>query len=353
MTLCTTASGQSAGSNLYVKAALRPGFVLPEYSLFPYLVNDYVHSFNISVSKQSTGVNYWAQLFNYPESGIALQYSTLGNKEIFGNEISLYPYVGIPILDKGKITLWNQLGMGIGIANKKFDPESNPYNVAIGSYVNIHFNFELNLQYQVHPQVFAYSGLSFDHLSNGNLGEPNLGINTMTINAGLRYLAGKKSPQRKFDLPPFKSTSRFSVITSGGAKHARALQSKSYFVSAISLEWKYKLFRTFYPGIGADVFYDGSTQAEIQAFGKAPYAPGDDFKSGIHLTQELVYNRFSIALQEGFYLLLKDKAFNNRSYHRFIMRHQFGDRFFAQVALKAHVVVLDYLEFGIGYHLKP
>ncbi len=51
-------------NDLYFKVAYRPGFVLPEYSLFNYLVDDYVHSYEFTVSKQSIGKSYWPQIYN-------------------------------------------------------------------------------------------------------------------------------------------------------------------------------------------------------------------------------------------------------------------------------------------------
>jgi Lipid A 3-O-deacylase (PagL) len=313
--------GQASYFNdFYIRAAYHPGYVMPEYSLYPYLVNDYARAWTLSVSKRTPGKNYWAQLYNYPEFGLAVQYSTLGNSAIFGHEWSLYPFFNVHIFEKGKFSFINQTGMGIGWVNKKFDPETNPYNVAVGTTLNVHFNFELNLQYLALKKFYVFTGIAFDHLSNGNLGEPNLGINSMTFNAGMRYRVGKQSEQQRFDIEKYVPSTRMSV---------------------------------FYPGIGVDLFYDSATKDETSVFGEGAYSPIDDFKTGFHFTQELVYNKFSLALQEGFYVFLTDKAFGHSSYHRFIIRHQVSDRFFLQLSMKAHVVVLDYLELGAGYHIKP
>ena len=346
--------GQSSFFNdFYVRAAYHPGYVMPEYSLFNYLVDDYARAFTISASKRTPGKNYWAQLYNYPEYGLAVQYATLGNTEVFGHEWSIFPYYNVHISEIGKFSLLQQAGLGVGFTNKKYDQETNFYNVAVGTTMNVHFNFELNVQYQALKKFYAYTGIAFDHFSNGNLGEPNLGINSMTFNAGLRYRIGQESEQQHFDVEPYKASTRMSLVFSAGTKHARALQGKSYLVTALSFELKPKWWRVFYPGIGVDVFYDRATHDEQSVFGNEPYKTIDDFKTGFHFTQELVYNKFSVALQEGFYFILTDKAFGHSTYHRFIIRHQINKRLFAQLSMKAHVVVLDYLELGIGYHIKP
>ncbi|MGB3078471.1 MAG: acyloxyacyl hydrolase [Saprospiraceae bacterium] len=344
----TTFAQTGFPKDLYLKAAYRPGFVLPEYTLFNYLVDDYVHSFELSISKQTTGGD-WAQVYHYPEYGLAFQYSTLGNEQVFGHEFSLYPYFTIHIIDAGKFSFQNQIGLGLGVVNKKFDQDNNPYNVAVGTNVNLHFNFELNAQYQVQRKLFLYTGLCMDHLSNGNLGEPNLGINFLTFNAGVRYLPGEKSERTRVELTKHIPTTQAAIILAAGSKHARSLQSRSYFISSLSFEVKRKLSRIFYPGIGADIFYDAATQAEVFNFGDSEYKSIDAFKTGVHIEEELVFNKFSIALQEGFYLGLTEKAFNNKTYNRFIIRHRVGEKLFVQLAMKSHVAVLDFLEFGIGY----
>lgn len=349
----TVQSQTRFSDNLFIKGAYRTGVVLPEYSLFTYLVNDDIRSVQLSLSKRSAGLNGWAQLYHYPEYGMAVQYSTLGNREVFGEAISLFPFVGIPWINGKKFSCWNQLGLGLGYTTKKFEPESNPTNVAIGSHINLHFNFELNLQYQPTDRWALYTGVAFDHLSNGNTGEPNLGINTMAFNAGIRHRSGAYIEPTNHTLEKHKPSSRIAVIGATGIKHARSLQSKAYPVASLSLEYKWKLFRVFYPGIGADILYDGSTKEEVRAFGPATYHGIDDYKTGFHLSQELVFHKFSIALQEGWYVGLKDKAFSNATYHRFILRHQVGDRWLVSVAMKAHVVVLDYVECGVGYLIKP
>lgn len=334
--------------DLYLKAAYRPGFVLPEYTLFNYLVDDYVHSFELSISKQTMG-GEWAQIYHYPEYGLSFQYSTLGNEKVFGHEFSLYPYFALHIIDAGKFSFQNQIGLGLGVVNKKFDPEKNPFNVAVGTHVNLHFNFELNAQYQVQRKLFLYTGICMDHLSNGNLGEPNLGINFLTFNSGIRYLPGEKSERSRVDLQKHIPTTQAAIILATGLKHARSLQSRSYFISSLSFEVKRKISRIFYPGIGVDIFYDAATQAEVFTFGDSEYKRIDDFKTGVHIEEELAFNKFSIALQEGFYLGLTEKAFKNKTYNRFIIRHRVGERLFVQLAMKSHVAVLDFLEFGIGY----
>lgn len=338
--------------DMQVRVSYRTGAVMPEYSLFTYLADEYIQSFEVAVSKGSFGRSEWNQLFSYPEYGLAFQYASLGNRDVFGHAISVYPFFNVQLFRAGHFSMLNKTGLGVGIVNKIFDPVENPANVAMGSHLNLHFNFELAAQYQLHSRLAMLAGITLDHLSNGNLAEPNLGINYITLHGSMKYRIGEARERIRHELRPHTPQTETSLIGAFGIKHARALQGRKFMASSLSFEWKRKWWRTFTPGIGADLFYDTSTPAEMAAFTETSHRGIHNFKTGIHLTQELVYGKFSVALQEGLYLGLTDKAFDNRMYNRLIIRHRAGSRYIFQIAMKSHVVVLDALEFGVGYSVR-
>ena len=68
------------------------GYVIPEYSNINYSVTDPIQSINVSWNKRTTGKRLTEQLYHFPEYGISAGFSNLGNKEVFGHELSLYPY---------------------------------------------------------------------------------------------------------------------------------------------------------------------------------------------------------------------------------------------------------------------
>lgn len=167
-----TLSAQSKWTDdLEIRANYHYGFVLPEYQNFIYLVDAPIQSFELGIVKQATGKNDWQQLYHYPAYGVSLFYSTLGNKEVNGQELALYPYFILHLISKKRFSLDNQIGIGIGYTNKKFDLNNNYQNVAVGSNFNIHFNLKLGAKYQLLKHISLGTGLSFDHFSNGNLGK--------------------------------------------------------------------------------------------------------------------------------------------------------------------------------------
>ncbi|MEX1238856.1 MAG: acyloxyacyl hydrolase, partial [Cyclobacteriaceae bacterium] len=286
--------------------------------------------------------------YNYPEYGLSLFYSTLGNDRIHGREISIFPYFRLDIISGKRFDLYNETGIGLAFVSRKFDLQENPLNIAVGSHVNIHFNLKFGFQYKTAGRLKLHSGLSFDHFSNSNAREPNLGLNYATLYAGVKYRLGEQSEKMEHLLEAPERSYHYEFIYSAGGKHPRAVGSDLYFTSSATFEFKWEPFRVLHFGVGADLFYDTSTEAEMLTLELKNYRGLFDFRSGIHFSQEFVYNKFSLIIQEGIYLLLRDEVDQNIMYNRGIMRYRISNRFFVQLAMKSHLHILDYAELGLG-----
>lgn len=341
----------SFSDNLSITAKYHHGYIVPEYQNFIYLVNENVNAFGFNILKKTTGSNDWEQLYNFPEYGFSFFYSSLGNDSVFGHEYALYPYFNLDIVSGNRVSLYNQIGVGLSYITEKFDLKENYKNVVVGSHFNIHFNTKFGLKFQLTEKFSFHTGLSFDHFSNGNTHEPNIGINSLTLYSGLDFLVGKKVEMNKHQLVPYNRQHEWKVFYSVGGKHARALDSHFYFTSSVSAEFNRSLSRVFYVGAGADVFYDSSTETELKADKTTTFNKKDDFRTGIHISQKVVYNRLSLELQEGVYIWLVDKVEHNVMYNRGIIGYTLSDRFSLRIAMKSHLHILDYPEIGIGVKL--
>lgn len=335
--------------NLSTRVDAHYGFVLPEYKHFTYLVEKPITSFDLSLLKKTTGKTIWEQAYKYPEYGLTISFSTLGNQSVFGNEIAIFPFAQVFLIRKQKFQLSNQFGLGLGYATKKFDLETNYENISVGSHFNIHFNYKLGTRFRITDKFSLNTGLSFSHYSNANMAEPNLGVNLFTAFAGINYAIGEQTEFTKSEIIQHNPKYEFAFIYAPGGKHTRALQSTVFFTSSLSTEYKYHWKRKFHIGGGLDLFYDSSTKTEMSSPGKNDYKPIYDFRSGIHFSQELVYDRFSFILQEGIYIGLTNKVDKSVMYNRAILRWKFNDHFLMSISMKSHLHILDYPELGFGY----
>jgi hypothetical protein len=343
---------QKKTDNLEAAINYHYGYVVPEYSNLTYLVNKPVQSVSLNVFKKTTGKTDWEQIYKFPEYGFTLLYTTLGNKAVNGDEFALYPYFSYTIASGERFALSNRVGFGLGYVTRKYNADDNYLNVAVGSHLNIHFNLGLSGSYALTEKIKIQAGLAFDHLSNANLSEPNLGLNWTTTHLGVAYLLGQKTNIVKRELEPHAKKFYVETIVSVGAKHPRSLNSEIYFASSFTTEARWEVSRIARLGIGADLFFDTGTETEMLAAGRNDFENIDQFKTGIHLSQELVYNRFSIMLQEGVYVFLTDKGNKRIMYNRGVVRFKTSKRSFVQLALKSHLHILDYPELGLGWRWK-
>jgi hypothetical protein len=348
---CTYSYCQANQKNPWdFKADAHFGFVIPEYQHFNYLVEKPVQGIELSLHKASRGRNFWEQLYRYPEFGFSLFASSLGNNEVFGHEIALYPYIQTPLIRKDKFQFSTTFGFGAGYATKKFDLVNNYQNVSVGSHFNIHFKLKLSTHYDISPLFRINAGLSFIHFSNANMAEPNLGVNLFTAHAGINYRIRERLPYIEHELKAYEPKHEFAFIYALGGKHTRALQTDVYFTSSISTEYKYHFKRKFHFGVGLDLFYDSSTETEMSANGLTNHKNADDFRTGIHLSQEVVFERFSFILQEGFYIGLVDEVNGKPIYYRGILRWKINPNWMVSISMKSHLHILDYPELGFGYY---
>jgi hypothetical protein len=65
----------------------------------------------------------------------------------------------------------------------------------------------------------------------------------------------------------------------------------------------------------------------------------------------LRYRKFSLSIQEGFYIGLKENTEGKPMYNRGIIRYRISDKLWVRIAMKSHLVVLDYPELGVGIKL--
>ncbi len=352
ITCVTPLSAQeSMWDNSNVMVNYHYGFNLPEYQFISYLTEKPIQSVDLSFFKATRGKNEWEQIYKYPEFGASLFYSTLGNDDVFGRELALTYFFKVyhNTVDK-KLRLYNRIGIGLSYVTKKFEFGENFMNVAVGSNVNIHFNLRTGLNCKLNKHFNLNTGISFDHFSNANTSEPNLGINYVSPYVGLAYKLGKETDITPLELKEHEPKNIFLLYGSIGSKHTRALESSYFLTSSMSLEIQRSLSRAFHFGVGADVFYDTSIKSQVDDI--SDYKKSDDFQTGVHISQTIVYNNFFFGLQEGVYVGLTNKAIKKAIYSRGILGFSFNDSFWIRIAMKSHLHILDYPELGFGIKIK-
>lgn len=333
---------------VHIRANYNAGVLLPEYGFLNYLADGYVQGVEVSAEHETSGRSAWDRLYKYPSMGVSFFHSTMGNNAIFGKQYSLYPYFSLYLLERKRFALSYQLGVGASYVTRKFDFTADAGNVAIGSHFNIHFHTQFDARVRLFDKTWLNGGLSFNHISNANLSEPNVGLNFCTLYSGITYMPGKAVARNREAVPDFEKMHEFMAEVFVGMKHTRTFESFQYPAAAIGFDYLYRPHHRFAMGGGADFFYDSSTEPQMKRLNK-PFQPSYAYTSGLHVFQEFIYNRFSLTIQEGLYLGLPEKLNGYAMYNRALARWRLTDHFFVNLSMKTHVVVLDFPELGAGF----
>lgn len=334
--------------NLKVMVNYHTGFGLPEYSALTYVFNEYVRGVDVAVIKSRTGKDEFEQQYNYPENGVSFLYTSLGNRNVLGSAFAVDYLFRLNIVRAGRFRLFNRMGIGLGYLTRIYNPIDNPLNVVIGSHVNIHYNCRFGASLLVWDRLELNAGASFDHFSNGNTAEPNIGLNYLTFYGGAICRVGKLVPYNTDPVSKHTRSVYWELFANIGAKHTRTFASHYYPAVSMGGEFGYALFRGFHLGAGVDFFYDSSIKDQLESLDR-PYHSSDSFQSGIHISQSAVYRKFRFTLQEGFYLGFREPINHHIMYSRAILKYSVNEHWAVRLAMKSHLHILDYPEIGFSY----
>lgn len=334
--------------NLKIIVNYQQGFGLPEYSALDYVFNDFARAVDVAVIKERNGRDDFERLYNYPENGVAFFFMSLGNKEILGEAYGINYLFRLNIVQTKRFRLFNRMGIGLAYLTRKNNYVFNPMNVVIGSNINIHYNCRFGAGFKITDRWELNAGASFDHYSNGNTAEPNVGLNYLTFYGGALCRVGQATERNTDPVAKNKRELYWELFANIGAKHTRSFSSTYYGTASLGGEMGYTLFKGFHLGTGVDFFYDASIESQLNDAGKE-YDPVDQFQSGIHVSQTVAYRKFRFTLQEGFYLGLREPINNSFMYNRAILKFAVSEHWNIRLAMKSHLHILDYPEIGCSY----
>ncbi|MCB9195854.1 MAG: acyloxyacyl hydrolase [Flavobacteriales bacterium] len=329
---------------------LQYGFALPEYSFVSYFTDSYIKGFEVNVIKETVGKNQWERIYNYPEVGVSIFHTSLGNDSLFGKATAVNYFFKLKLIDQVRFSFYNRTGIGLGYLTERFDLNSNKSNVAIGSHFNVHFSFKWGVNFRLADRWVINGGLSFDHFSNGNTVDPNRGLNNFTGFFGTSYYIGNRSKKIDLALDSLTKKNYWEIFINLGGKQTRSLSSGFYMTNSISASFSHPISRVFHLGIGTDLFYDSSTPVVMNDLGK-DFHFSNSFQTGLYVAQQFIYNKIRIALVEGVYIGLKNVIYNKSIYTKGLIQYSITKRFSVRITMKSHLQILDYPEFGIGVKL--
>lgn len=185
--VCTVYLASGQGS-LSIQPAVRYGQVLGQPDHF----KKQLYGFSIDVSKKTYGESTWQSAHKFPQMGI--QFSAFKSREsMMGNVFTLIPYLEFNIWKTAFGTLQVKHGTGLAYVTRCYDSAENPENKLLGTKLNAASILDLGYQIDLPTNFGVKAGISLGHVSNGNLVQPNGGLNSLSGYGSFLFYLDRKS----------------------------------------------------------------------------------------------------------------------------------------------------------------
>ncbi|MBR1769066.1 MAG: acyloxyacyl hydrolase [Bacteroidales bacterium] len=336
-------------------------------------------NFSLRLTKEVDGSNYWHYWYNGFYYGAGLFYGHFNYSKNLGNPFALYGLMGFNFFHTKNLSLKAEMALGFSGIWTPYK-ESNRCNVAVSTPVESYIHADLEAYYSLNRHWQINLGAAFIHFSNGNMKQPNKGINVLTPVLGFSYIPvqlvhiNRKDlknyfPKEKQELFKAHWQSQYNITLAQKGVYVfysapdenNVMQQDTargvYGIFGMQARYLKKFALNHAFGFGFDLTYNQSIGKNDPLF----YYPGREqdnmtyfqkFTLSSFISYEYNIYRASLLLEPGLYLFNKDKSLPRLSEH-ILLRYQFNGGIFAQIGIRAYDFrKADYIEWGVGYRIR-
>jgi hypothetical protein len=352
----------------------------------------------------------WQQYLGNPTVGVGLTWIDLGH-EMTGHSIALYPYIMFDAIDTDYFQMRFKVAGGVAAVTEHWftqeDQDPDHYleptvNTLFSSYINAYLNAGVNLNVPVTSYLALGAEFGYIHMSNGRTSMPNIGINALYGSVGVTATFNSEVKKEPVKFPDQPYGWAVNVTGAAGVHKATMADKGRYPTSSLHVGAVYHVNNWYGIGLGMDAFYNGAVtkrtnhdlycdgeyeideqMVECTTCGKDkdidhPFknkvrvgvAMNNEFKFGlvtaildwgvyVYNQSRNLYNDYhmdhhgSVAPKRPLFYESSHGAKREEAFHYFRLgaRCRVVDNLYVQAALKAHLNVAEFIEFGVGYQI--
>ena len=314
-----------------------------------YLRDSYASFGELYVQRQTDGSKAWHGANGLPQWGFGVVYGNTGSKEHIGKLVGAFPFLNMRLFSFRAFQSKFRIGAGMGWIEKPYDVLTNHKNILLGSHLNAYLNLLWQNEVRLSSRLYASAGLGFSHLSNGGSSLPNLGLNTPTLQAGIRYAFGVPEVQTTTIKDSFSKKLSYRLFASMATKQYPWVGGKRYPVTILNGEVSKRTAYNHRFGAGVMLFHNPSLEFDPSGL-LSQKRTGNKVQAGVYGVYERLFGKLSLPIQLGGYVYNKDRF--PTTYQQIGLRYQFNKKWMAGAMLKTHLGKADYINAGIGYTFK-
>jgi hypothetical protein len=324
-----------------------------------------IKAFSTEYGWQMLGGQEWQQVSKYPRFGIGAQYMRFMHRDEMGHPFSLYGFYDGNFFSSKNFEVTNRLSTGLSTGFRPYDPTDQLPNDIVSTRLNAFVEMGLGLAFRLNDYLYIEPAFRFTHFSNGNLKEPQKGLNVVSYAVSLRSLLEKpvaeqvKLPlsecQHRHELLAFWAVSTRQLDFSDNNDLYHETYGLNFLMTNLHLGYNYEISRGMKLGGGVDFVYDGSNgQRDLVANGLIPSKTGvplsDKFGMSVFVGGERVIDRLSIVATLGYMVVQKRFDSSTPAFEqRLGFKYHFYHNVFAGLNVRAYRFrAAEAMEFHVG-----
>lgn len=325
------------------------GFLVAHRESMTHLLTSHFHTYTATYNFHTRGHAAWEKIYKLPKIGVFTTATFNSNKDVIGDAFGLGAVLTLPKKSWGNYKRWtwnNTLALGMGYLTQKFDLETNPKNIAIGTHLNLLIVLGTEIEYR-QPNFGMTLGLDFTHYSNSGSVKPNLGLNIPSLRIGLSYMT-QKAEINANEITHQRENLKLLITATGGAKNNYEFQNKVFPAFGLNMHLSKALYKRNRYVYGIDVLFSEANRQFLAS------EPNQSFVStlqiGIYNAWELEVARTTFSLGMGAYVYNPYDP-HGWFYHRIGGQFRITEQFFCHGYVRSHWAKADFFEVGLGYKI--
>lgn len=326
-------------SPLFFGASVYYGkFQVHTKSLYPY---NGTHPFGLELEISQLLLNERIRetFGTYIKWGAGLNYVNFDHPNL-GYAISGLAYIEPFIKVHGQWRFSLKAGCGTAFMSHPYDPEDNQKNLTYSTHLAFPLFGGGSVYYFFNKQWAMKATASFQHISNGGIQQPNLGINYPVIAIGVEHT------NKYYSIPPKQTLRRYnkakrSDILLGYSLKEDTTNTNDINVITLHLNHSWQVSRINALSLCLMTEYEQlpDTQKAIDQWSIAPF-----------FGNEFILGKLYFGQQIGIYALRGYQA-PNLMVQNYYLRFRIQSNLITGINLKAHGRVADYLslQFGVAF----
>ncbi|HEX2970371.1 MAG TPA: acyloxyacyl hydrolase [Bacteroidales bacterium] len=313
-------NGQEKSNFFFTGAQAHYGFIIPHTSKVEPISHTNPYGFELDLNWLHTSFESWRVFHAYNISGVQLVYYNYQNPEIVGSSYALTAYTE-PIVKRGNRLMFSvRGGGGLSYQTNIFDFDKNTENLFFSTRISFPLYMSARLKFGITDNLFLTLAGTYNHISNGAMRIPNMGMNFPTASAGLELFPGK-FPKLDNGYVPEKSIGfREQYILIQGITGYKDVYGVSTWTWGMSSRYTWRMKSFYALNAGAELIFDKGVRKMIEIEDK-----------------KLDYKRFALTGGQDFFL------------GRIIFSQYIGVYLYSPYKAKAPV----YQKYEVSYRVMP